>query len=121
MAVLFVAGIIRLLTRKRQGGFAIVIAGRCQAPGPESWDSGYESTFSRRVAPECCHRRNPRKLRAQGMPDARRTRSRAWWVESTRVSHHRFAGITRHSLRNGFNGLFRALLGDRALLSPSPA
>jgi hypothetical protein len=30
-------------------------------------------------------------------------------------------GITRHSLRNGFNGFLRALLGDRALLPPSPA
>ena len=28
---------------------------------------------------------------------------------------------TRPSLRNGFNGLFRALPGDRALLPPSPA
>ena len=30
--------------------------------------------------------------RAQGKPGARCTRSRAWWVESTRVSHHRFTG-----------------------------
>ena len=29
-------------------------------------------------------------------------------------------GITRHSPRNGFNGLLRALPGDRACLSPSP-
>jgi hypothetical protein len=28
--------------------------------------------------------------------------------------------ITRHSPRNGFNGFLRALLGDRAFLSPSP-
>ena len=28
---------------------------------------------------------------------------------------------TRHSPRNGFNGFLRALLGDRACLSPSPA
>jgi hypothetical protein len=34
-------------------------------------------------------------------------------------SHHRLTGFIRHSLRNGFNGLLRALLGDRALLSPS--
>jgi hypothetical protein len=34
-------------------------------------------------------------------------------------SHHRFTGLIRHSLRNGFNGLFRALLGDRAFLPPS--
>jgi hypothetical protein len=36
-------------------------------------------------------------------------------------SHHRFAGDTRPSLRNGFNGFLRALPGDRALLPPSPA
>src|SRR3954469_8220639 len=36
-------------------------------------------------------------------------------------SHHGHAGYTRHSLRNGFNGLPRDLPGDRALLSPSPA
>jgi hypothetical protein len=34
-------------------------------------------------------------------------------VGSTRVSHHGHTGITRHSPRNGFNGLFRALPGDR--------
>jgi hypothetical protein len=35
--------------------------------------------------------------------------------------HHRFAGLSRRFLRNGFNGLFRALPGDRAFLPPSPA
>src|SRR5262252_278358 len=35
--------------------------------------------------------------------------------------YHRFSPINRHSLRNGFNGFLRALPGDRALLSPSPA
>src|ERR1035437_4546003 len=40
-------------------------------------------------------------------------------VESTRGSRHRFTGITRPSLRNGFNGLLRALPGDRAFLPPS--
>ena len=42
-------------------------------------------------------------------------------VENTRVSHHGHTGFTRHSPRNGFNGFLRALLGDRAFLSPSPA
>jgi hypothetical protein len=36
----------------------------------------------------------------------------------TRQSGH--TGITRHSLRNGFNGFLRALPGDRAFLPPSP-
>jgi hypothetical protein len=55
------------------------------------------------------------------MPGARCARSRAWSVVNTRVSHHGFTGITRHSLRNGFNGFLRALPGDRALLPPSSA
>jgi hypothetical protein len=42
-------------------------------------------------------------------------------VVSTRVSHHGHTGITRHSPRSGFNGLLRALPGDRAFLPPSPA
>ena len=41
-------------------------------------------------------------------------------VENTRVSHHGHTGNVRHSPRNGFNGFLRALLGDRAFLSPSP-
>jgi hypothetical protein len=36
-------------------------------------------------------------------------------------SHYGHTGITRHSLRNGFNGFLRALPGDRACLSPSSA
>jgi hypothetical protein len=53
------------------------------------------------------------------MPGARCARSRACSVGSTRVSHHGHTGNTRHSPRNGFNGLYRALLGDRACLPPS--
>jgi hypothetical protein len=36
-------------------------------------------------------------------------------------SHHRFSQVIRHSLRNGFNGVLRALPGDRAFLPPSLA
>src|SRR3984893_3571010 len=60
-----------------------------------------------------------RRQRAQGKPGVRCTRSLACNVKSTRVSHHRSAETIRPSLRNGFNGLFRALPGDRALLPPS--
>jgi hypothetical protein len=35
-------------------------------------------------------------------------------------NHHGHTGITRHSPRNGFNSLYRALPGDRAFLPPSP-
>jgi len=55
------------------------------------------------------------------MPGARSARSLACSVENTRVSHHGHTGFTRHSPRNGFNGFLRALPGDRAFLSPSPA
>ena len=75
--------------------------------------------FSLRDPREFFHRRAPPKQRAQGMPDAQSTRSRACRIDSTRVSHHRSTGITRHSLRDGFNGFLRALPGDRALLPPS--
>src|SRR5438874_13193093 len=36
-------------------------------------------------------------------------------------SRHRFTETVRPSLRNGFNGLYRALLGDEFVLSPSLA
>ena len=49
-----------------------------------------------------------------------RTRSRVRKVESTRVSHHGYAGTPGIPARNGFNGFLRTLPGDRALLSPSP-
>ena len=42
-------------------------------------------------------------------------------VENTRVSHHGHTRNTRHSPRNGFNGVLRARPGDRASLPPSPA
>jgi len=42
-------------------------------------------------------------------------------VVSTRVSHHRYTGITRHSRTQWFYGLLRALPGDQACLTPSPA
>jgi hypothetical protein len=55
------------------------------------------------------------------MPGARCARSRAWWVVNTRVSHRRPPGSPGIPARNGFNGFFRALPGDRAFLSPSSA
>jgi hypothetical protein len=57
-----------------------------------------------RIAPELCRNLSPRNRGRgatprgeRGMPGARCTRSRAWCVESTRVSHHGRTGITRHS------------------------
>jgi len=51
------------------------------------------------------------------MPGARRTRSRAWCVVNTRVSHHGHAGNTRHSPRRWFYGFLRSLPGDRLFVS----
>jgi hypothetical protein len=42
-------------------------------------------------------------------------------IKSTQASHHRLSRIIRRFLRNGFNGLFRALPGEPGFLSPSPA
>jgi hypothetical protein len=58
-------------------------------------------------------------LEGVGNAGRRCTRSRACSVVSTRVSHHRSTGTTRHSRTQWFYGLFRALPGDRALLPPS--
>src|ERR1700742_4913574 len=59
--------------------------------------------------------------RAQGRPDANRTRSLVCENKNTRGRHHRYAGAFRPSLRSGLNGLLRALPGDRALLPPLSA
>jgi hypothetical protein len=73
------------------------------------------ATQNARVMPE-----SSAPERAWGMPGARCTRSRACSVGSTRVSHHGCTGEPGIPARDGVNGLFRALPGDRALLSPSP-
>jgi hypothetical protein len=41
-------------------------------------------------------------------------------IKAHKHSHHGHTGITRHSPRDGFNSLYRALPGDRAFLPPSP-
>jgi hypothetical protein len=57
-----------------------------------------KSPFPRRVSPGFCLGISaPETQRAWGMPGAQRTRSRACSVENTRVSHHGYAEITRHS------------------------
>jgi hypothetical protein len=89
--------------------------------------NGYGSVLSRRDASELCKKALSKNesasdpKRALGEPGVRCTRSLVCNVENTRVSHHRFTGPIRLSPRNGFNGLLRALLGDRAFLPPSPA
>ena len=56
------------------------------------------------------------------MPGARYTHSLVRKMrEAHERSRHGYTEISRHSLRDGFNGFLRALPGDRALLAPSPA
>jgi len=42
-------------------------------------------------------------------------------IKAHKYSHHGHTGITRHSPRDGFHSLYRALPGDRAFLPPSPS
>jgi hypothetical protein len=81
------------------------------------------SAFSRRGAPEFCVDCHPLKKRGR-----RESRMRAAPAVSCANMHNKnahehtgSAEAIRLSLRNGFNGLFRALPGDRAFLPPSPA
>ena len=53
------------------------------------------------------------------MPGARCTRGPCAKVESNAHAVTTGTPDIRHSLRDGFNGLFRALPGDEFLLSPS--
>src|ERR1700738_1851419 len=56
------------------------------------------------------------------MPGAHCTRSLVCSVlVAHECRHHGCTGTPGIPARNGFNGLFRALPGDRAFLSPSPA
>src|ERR1700733_11849693 len=76
--------------------------------------------FPRRAAPELCLNLSPNKGRGECRVPVAPAAACAV-VESTRVSHHEFTGITRHSRTRWCYSLFRALPGDRACLSPSSA
>src|ERR1700737_3779765 len=84
--------------------------------------SPHTTSRSRREAPESCIYNLPPKEGGgnAGCPLPPRPRVRFVVVRSTRVttSTPESPGIPA---RNGFNGLCRALPGDRALLPPSPA
>ena len=74
----------------------------------------------RRVSPGCPILLRPK--RAWGMPGGKRTRSLACKSKKARKQVTTVApDHPAFPHANGFNGLFRARPGDRALLSPSPA
>src|SRR3974390_288898 len=79
----------------------------------------HESAFSPRAAPELCI--DALEERAQGMPGAYLHPQPR--VQKRKVHEHQSPQVKpsiRHSLRNGFNGLLRALPGDRAFCHRHP-
>ena len=89
----------------------------------QAMTSGYTCAFSRRqMRPSCARILHPSKNEGAGNTGcAAGTRSLACEMEKAHERSHRSCSRnTRHSLRNGFNGLLRALPGDRAFLPPSP-
>jgi hypothetical protein len=78
------------------------------------------ATQCARVVHEISRPSNNRGRRESRMPNAPAA-SRAKCRKHTSVVTTGSPDSTRPSLHNGFNGLFRALPGDRAFLSPSPA
>jgi hypothetical protein len=80
--------------------------------------AGHDCALPRRLAPGLCGRHSPKKEEGAG-------KRRVPAAPAARVQRDKHTVVTtgtpdtRHSLRNGFNGLFRALLGDEFVLSPS--
>jgi hypothetical protein len=76
------------------------------------YDIKHTFAFSRRIARVVPDRfpqkRGRRECRVSDAPAAR-------VQKNAHGRRHRFTGINRHSLRNGFNGLLRALPGDEFL------
>ena len=68
------------------------------------------------------HRPPSRTKRAWGTSDARCTHGLVCTCsDRTHTSNNEYTGITRRSRTQWFYGLFRALPGDRACLTPSPS
>jgi hypothetical protein len=77
------------------------------------------SAFSRRVSRPSLMRASPSIIeRAQGRPGAGRTHGPP--ANKKQAASPQVQPNIRPSLRDGFNGVLRALLGDRAFLPPSP-
>jgi len=88
------------------------------APRPE-----HEAAFPRHVRARVLHVSLPPKVR--GRRECRvlsRTRGPVCELKKAyERSHHRSPSVSGIPCTNGFNGFLRALPGDRAFLSPSPA
>jgi hypothetical protein len=103
-------------TRRKTGSFQTTIVNGCEFTRA---DRSHDSALLATQCARAMHNDEPlqnggrREDRMSNAPAASYAK-----VESIRVSRHRFTGSLRPSLRNGFNGFFRARPGDRALLSP---
>jgi hypothetical protein len=117
----FVASAFRLRSASFGGRSRSLSYGGQAAPR----NDGVIETCLRHLAarcPSCAGAFGPRKTEGAGKAGRPlHPQPRVRKLKAHERSHHRFTGTTRPSLRNGFNGLFRALPGDRAFLSPSPA
>src|SRR6266702_1864871 len=83
----------------------------------------HDSAISRRDAPEFCKNRSPKENRGRRecrVPNAPAA-SRAKKNKAHEHSHHRFRRIQPAFPAQWFYGLLRALPGDQACLTPSPA
>ena len=90
-----------------------------------SFQTAADTTSRSRGAfpPELCWKISlPSDQRAQGIPGARCTRGLVCkFVRKKRTRAYRFSGGNPAFPAQWFYGLYRALLGDRAFLPPSPA
>src|SRR5713226_3885428 len=78
-----------------------------------------ESVFSRHVAPELWVYLPPPRGRGECRVPAAPAASCALCIGKKHTSNNEYTGTPGIPARNGFNGLCRALPGDRALLPPS--
>jgi len=82
-------------------------------------NSGYDFAISRRGAPELCIYLPPHGGRGECRVPAAPAASCALCIGRKHTSNNEYTGTAGIPARNGFNGLCRALPGDRALLPPS--
>src|SRR5258707_7234185 len=81
----------------------------------------YDSAISRRGAPEVLQERSPKENRGRRECRVPNAPAASCVIKNTRVSHHRYTGNHPAFPAQWFYGLLRALPGDQACLTPSPA
>src|ERR1700742_4561187 len=73
-------------------------------------DDEHDFPFSRRLAPEVCNYVRPQKKEDAARPSREGAGNAGCpmhpWPHKMRVVFHRFTGLNRHSLRDGFTAYF---------------